>query len=450
MKYHKNNSWKSEVDTNPRKEIGVVAGDDKKTKFEPQAKIEMFGNEANLSMRLQGLPDDKRREIKVKGDSLEYGYHAKTMRTYPKTHNNSDAWEFEWVLGGRPINLTETLTLQIKNLEFYKQPPLNEEIAPGEGETVTETHHYDRDGNILAHRPEEIVGSYSVYLSRGKSWNRQSPNMAMWYALQDEYKRRDLGISLRAEFAHLSTVRQLENEISKYEALSAPELKYNKTYETGKAFHIPRPKLIDANGNEAYVEDFTIDRENALMTIKYPKKFMDEATYPVVVDPTFGYTSIGGTGGTSSSDRVVGTIGNPGESGTMTSVSYYSQNNSDGNNDTKGLLLLGSDFSTVEYGDEISVNSSTAQWWTSGGFTESISNQDYYTTFHVDASTGNRGYRYYDSGPTDSGIFDTETYPTATDPISSPNLLAQTISVYATYTATGGGSTFTPRNNSVV
>ncbi len=65
-----------------------------------------------------------------------------------------------------------------------------------------------------------------------------------------------------------------------------------KHYRTGKAFHIYRPELIDANGNRTWA-DLKIDEALGLMTITMPEKFLDQATYPVIVDPTFGYTGAG-------------------------------------------------------------------------------------------------------------------------------------------------------------
>ncbi len=63
-------------------------------------------------------------------------------------------------------------------------------------------------------------------------------------------------------------------------------------YTTGKAFHIYRPKAIDADGNEVWAELFYAD---GVLSVTVPQNFLEGATYPVRVDPTFGYTTIGGT-----------------------------------------------------------------------------------------------------------------------------------------------------------
>lgn len=63
-------------------------------------------------------------------------------------------------------------------------------------------------------------------------------------------------------------------------------------YGTGKLFHIYRPKAIDAVGNEVWA---ILDYQKGNLSVTVPQAFLDTAVYPVTVDPTFGYTSIGAT-----------------------------------------------------------------------------------------------------------------------------------------------------------
>jgi len=70
--------------------------------------------------------------------------------------------------------------------------------------------------------------------------------------------------------------------------------KKNNEYMTGKFGQRYRPIAIDALGNMAWCDmevDRPIDPSNMRVTI--PQQFLDEATYPIVVDPDFGYTAIG-------------------------------------------------------------------------------------------------------------------------------------------------------------
>lgn len=65
-------------------------------------------------------------------------------------------------------------------------------------------------------------------------------------------------------------------------------------YENGKFAHIDYPKVWEVGnpeGTTQRAESFLI--ENGLMRVCPGAKFLDEATYPVRIDPTFGYTSIG-------------------------------------------------------------------------------------------------------------------------------------------------------------
>lgn len=70
--------------------------------------------------------------------------------------------------------------------------------------------------------------------------------------------------------------------------------KKNNKYMTGKAFHLYRPIVIDAEGKKAWCE-IDVDRpfDPTSLTVTPPQQFMDEAAYPVTVDPDFGYAVIG-------------------------------------------------------------------------------------------------------------------------------------------------------------
>lgn len=66
----------------------------------------------------------------------------------------------------------------------------------------------------------------------------------------------------------------------------------NNEYKTGKVMHIPRPQVWEMNNEAQKVwADMTFD--NGQLCVTVPQDFLDTATYPVRVDPTFGYTSLG-------------------------------------------------------------------------------------------------------------------------------------------------------------
>jgi hypothetical protein len=65
-------------------------------------------------------------------------------------------------------------------------------------------------------------------------------------------------------------------------------------YETGKFCHIPRPEWIDAAGNRLWGEQ-AIDAGQLRIAVPTLWLGMAERQWPVTLDPTFGYESIGAT-----------------------------------------------------------------------------------------------------------------------------------------------------------
>lgn len=65
-------------------------------------------------------------------------------------------------------------------------------------------------------------------------------------------------------------------------------------YRVGKAYHIYRPKAIDARGVEEW-GDQDIDTQSGTWTLTFSRAWLDAATYPIIIDPTIGYTTLGGS-----------------------------------------------------------------------------------------------------------------------------------------------------------
>ena len=65
-------------------------------------------------------------------------------------------------------------------------------------------------------------------------------------------------------------------------------------YTTGKLLHIYRPLCRDAKGTTTWAS-LLIDK--GTLTITIPQKWLDTAVYPVTLDPTIGYTSVGASDG---------------------------------------------------------------------------------------------------------------------------------------------------------
>lgn len=210
-----------------------------------------------------------------------------------------------------------------------------------------------------------------------------------------------------------------------------------KEYKTGKAFHIYRPKAIDAAQNETWC-DLNINQQTGVLTVTVPQQFLDTATYPVVVDPTFGYTSVGASTASWNHNYVRGSIGTISDSGTINSISVYTYRFSSGTGFFKGLLL-DSGLTIAATGDpQISITQ-TVGWYASTFSAASISAGTYYA---AGASPGdpNGIERYYDSGAGTNSIVDTSnSYTTPTNPTDA-STSSDRVSIYMTYT---GATTFT-------
>jgi len=62
--------------------------------------------------------------------------------------------------------------------------------------------------------------------------------------------------------------------------------KKNNKYKTGKFCHIYRIKAIDKDGNWTWCKQ---DITGKIWTIEIPQEFLDDAVYPIVIDPVLGY-----------------------------------------------------------------------------------------------------------------------------------------------------------------
>src|SRR3990172_4914282 len=56
-----------------------------------------------------------------------------------------------------------------------------------------------------------------------------------------------------------------------------------KEYKVGKAFHVYRPHVVDANANETWG---VLSLTSGILRIEVDQTWLDNAVYPVVIDPT--------------------------------------------------------------------------------------------------------------------------------------------------------------------
>lgn len=213
----------------------------------------------------------------------------------------------------------------------------------------------------------------------------------------------------------------------------------DREYRTGKFCHIYRPKAIDSVGNEVWCDIF-IDSILKILTVTVPQEFLNNAIYPVVVDPTFGYTSIGGSSFSGSEDIAVALRATAPDNGTIDSISCYFDQANAGEN-LKGIVYSDA-VSPVKItngiGDTIG---GSLGWITSAMSTPpTIVDGTVYYIGIVQESPFN-GFRYDTGGVSNQMKYGALTYSSPENTWSSPSNFDWFLSVYATYTAAITGDT---------
>jgi hypothetical protein len=212
------------------------------------------------------------------------------LNIYNTTIDNAPTIEYEVIIPAKPVSIPTGFSFQIdmKNLVVYYQPALNESEVIPKGWFANATDIIDENGTVRTHRPENVVGSYAVYHSSKK----------------------------------------------------------NNEYGLGQAFQIYRPQLIDAKGNIVWA---SMNITGNVLTITFPTDFLNEAVYPVTVDPSFGYTSAGTSSKSVAVDSIIGSVFTlTTGSGTADSMSFWARysSGSDSNN-AKCAIYNHSDLSLV-------------------------------------------------------------------------------------------------------
>jgi len=300
---------------------------------------------------------------------------------------------------------------------------------------------YDLDGDrtewamVFASRPGDNVVRFRLKHSADLTFHYQ-PELPP-EEVEAGFRRPDNVVGSYAVYSHRSgNVRNSRGELI-------------EVRRTGKVAHLYRPVLIDANGNRQWAE-MTID--GGWLYITMPGKWLDGAAYPVVLDPTFGYTSVGGSTRNPQANQLVAwTVGGPASDGTLDSVSVYV---SSGKAATCGLYEMGASApdALVEVGSEIDPTTSGWNTWTLAGTISVSSSKTYavgwkhetgFSTYNYDSGSGtvyvNSNASTYSAGSLD----DPYGTPTGTYGGRDP-------SAYATYTESGGATErgpFTPPFN---
>jgi hypothetical protein len=229
---------------------------------------------------------------------------------------------------------------------------------------------------------------------------------------------------------------QPENVIDSWAVYHAS--KSGNKYEAGKAFHIYRLWATDANGKTDWCSlSLDVDKDGNLLSqdaaIILPEDFHAEAVAPIKIDPTFGFTSAGGSSIDGINNGIVkGGLDFTGAAGTATSMSMYGYLYGGGSCSFQCGIYNGNN--KVGATGSGTVNSATPGWWTAN-FASGLSiSAVSYSLCH----NCNNSYMsiYYDTvaGASYYYLEDFGTWPSSVTWEAFEN---HKFSIYCTYTASG-------------
>jgi len=326
----------------------IEIGEERHSPPQPYLKLNKWGGEVTLKVH---VPYVQGGEKSMDGNKIKWTSEKYDAEFYPKepqeitdkdsqgneytyTINEDGGIEFDLILKEKPESNIFEFPMETEGLTFYYQPPLNEE----EDGDCTESTCYDEDGIVIAFRAENVIGSYAVY----------------------------------------------------------HESKIGNEYKSGKAFHIYRPEVEDAAGNKIWGE-LSIDEKTEILTVTVDQDWLDNAVYPVTIDPNFGYETIGGTQGYYTNTWIVGASGTTGtDVGVVQSITVAYKSSS---TVQCSAAIYTSGKSKVDEAGEEDVSGNTAAWHTFT-ITDGTDLDDSTSYILVGNCNGGNGITYtrYDSG----------------------------------------------------
>ena len=202
-------------------------------------------------------------------------------------------------------------------------------------------------------------------------------------------------------------------------------------YYVGKAFHIYRPFVIDAEKKQVWCE---LDITDNIMSITVPTELM----YPIVIDPTFGCnpaTPGGSWYAGINANAVRGTpYTSPSDIDTAQSISCYTRKGSLSNAYYfKGMMVLASTKNIISngIGDPVYTSSTSGSWKASSFSTDpTLTGSTGYILMIVVSNTPSLAYDVVTNG---SRKDDSNSYASPQNPTDMSNT-SRKYSVYSTYT----------------
>lgn len=206
----------------------------------------------------------------------------------------------------------------------------------------------------------------------------------------------------------------------------------SKSYLTGKAFHIYRPYAIDAAGKKIWCT-LRIDEQTSVMTISVPHWYFKFAKFPILIDPTLGYTTAGGSSTFTSTDRIRACQYTATEGGSITSMSMWCDDSGGADN---GTMIIYSD-TGADYPDALLYETaefalSNAATWNTQSLSGTFSTSDkLWLGLYTSGATA-----YYDitgSDPHRTADLAYDSSAPATFPGGAVDDTGKRLSVYITY-----------------
>lgn len=217
--------------------------------------------------------------------------------------------------------------------------------------------------------------------------------------------------------------------------------KMHNQYATGKVGHIYRPKVHDAEGKWTYAN---LEYKNEIMDITVPQEFLNRATYPVIVDPTFGYTTLGASNSGAIGSVAIRSSQFTGVVGTGVSISIGFSAKTSGIGATGGLYTRSGSINTLVTN---SATSSDTTLVTSAFITVNFTIAPTLSAVNYDIITmvqgvgkGSSNNQAFDAGSANQGTMattgdpgDTFTYPTLPSSYTITTLNTNKYSIFVTY-----------------
>lgn len=369
----------------PRDRVQVEVGDpNDAAQVQPDIRIRRWDGEIASQIRLNYsvIPGNISYEIDGTNEIITWRKGQYTARFYHRSDIEEGALEFELVIPRRPAwNCLEFIVSNSANLVWLYQAPYAN-VDP-DGSTWQAA-----PSGAIYRRPAKVNGSYAVY-------------------------HRSKGVLNDAD---------------------GPD------YKAGKAFHVYRPHATDANGVETWgTLDF--NEQTGILTMCLDATWLQNAEYPVTVDPTFGYTTIGGSDAYEVTNYTVGSRYQLTENAsTITQVAARMW--VAGSVGVKsGIYADSSNTPAARFAQQTTATTVGAEAWFTWSYATGAASAAYYWLVFNGAS----GYQIkYDTDAAYKKAYDSETYTAVfKDPFGPVEGYDDTvkISAYATYTAAAAGRT---------